>query len=167
MRNDDFEELLRRIKLPMGILLDDETTFRIEEPLFSQLGRKAIRELTNFEKFLVLSDGCLNVVGGVLFYGNTDLQVTILPEHRGNHYMSTIHKNGILASECYEGQRVSLELHEIKTMDDFLLRIHMLNYIDVPAKNMIEVYKHLKWLRLPELVTYDENRFVREFSRKQ
>ena len=164
MRNSDFEELLRKIKLPMGVLLADGKTFRIEEPLFHLFGKTAVKELTNFEKFLVLSDGKLNVVGGVLFYGNTDLQVTIFPEYRGSHYMSSIHKNGILMSECYEGQRVSLEVREIDTMDDFLLRIHMLKYVGIPVKNLSEIYKHLKFFRVPELDGVDEDTFVREYS---
>lgn len=34
--------------------------------------------------------------------------------------MSTISKNGILRSECYEGQQVSIDVRELDNMNDFL-----------------------------------------------
>ena len=80
MRNEDFLDFLRYIKLPRGILLGDGTTYKLEKQDFPP--RKFRRELEAFEKILVLSDGFDHVVGGVLFYGSYDIQVTILPRYR-------------------------------------------------------------------------------------
>lgn len=91
MRNEDFLDFLRYIKLPRGILLVDGTTYCLEKQDFPP--RKFRQELDSFEKILVLSDGNLHVVGGVLFYGSVDIQVTTLPRYRNRGYMSAIHKN--------------------------------------------------------------------------
>ena len=67
MRNEDFLDFLRYIKLPRGTLLEDGTTYRFCKSDFPP--RKFRQELDTFEKILVLSDGLGHVVGGVLFYG--------------------------------------------------------------------------------------------------
>lgn len=99
MTNDKFIEILRYIRLPRGTLLYDGTTYRLCRQDFPP--RKFRDDLRMFEKMLVLSDGNDQVVGGVLFYDNFDIQVTTLPKYRGRGYMSAIHKNGIMESECY------------------------------------------------------------------
>lgn len=65
MRNDDFLDFLMYIDLPSGTLLGDLTTYRLCKCDFPS--RKFWKELVNFEKILVLSDGFEHVVGGVLF----------------------------------------------------------------------------------------------------
>lgn len=65
-----------------------------------------------FEKFLVLTDGMGTVVGGVLFYGSVDIQATVLEEYRGRGFMSAIHHNGIMSTECYEEQKVSIVMKD-------------------------------------------------------
>lgn len=117
--------------------------------------------MDSFEKILVLSDGNLHVVGGVLFYGSYDLQVTTLPRYRNRGYMSAIHRNGILESECYPGQRVSIEPSELRSMDDFLKRAHMLRMIGLRAKNLPEVYS---WLRMLRQIDCSEEEFARMYS---
>lgn len=124
--------------------------------------RKLKKELEGFEKILVLSDGMNNVVGGVLFYGSCDIQVTIFPRQRGKGHMSAIHKNGILKSECYPGQQLSIAVDELRSFDDFLLRDHMLKLAGLRAKNLPEVYRHLNFFHMVD--GYDEERFLREFS---
>lgn len=160
MRNEDFLDFLRYIRLPRGTLLRDGTTYRLGRQDFPP--RKFREELDSFEKILVLSDGNYNVVGGVLFYGSVDIQVTILPRYRGQGYMSAIHKNGILAEECYPGQKVSIEPSELRSMEDFLKRDHMLRMIGLSAKNLPEVYK---WLKMFRQVDCSEEDFVCRFSR--
>lgn len=123
--------------------------------------RKFKNDLDAFEKILVLSDGESHVVGGVLFYGSYDIQVTTLPRHRGCGYMSAIHKNVILASECYDNQQVSIVATELKCMDDFLIRHHMLKMAGLIANNLPEVYG---WLRTIHAVDCDEETFIKEFS---
>lgn len=163
MQNDVFERILRRVRLPLGELLGDKTTYRVSSCDFPVLGAKAAKDLEMFDKFLVLSDGNLSVVGGVLFYGNTDIQITTLPKFRGKHYMSEIHRNGILASECYEGQRVSITPHAIKSFDDFKMKSHLLQLAGLKAKNIDDVYRYLSMLHYPGIEGYDENSFVEEF----
>lgn len=159
MRNEDFLDFLRYIKLPRGMLLNDGTTYRLGKEDF--LPRKFRHELDAFEKILVLSDGNLHVVGGVLFYGNVDIQVTILPQSRGRGYMSAIHRNGVLESECYPGQKVSIEPGELRSMDDFLKRDHMLRMIGLRAKNLPKVYS---WLRCLHQIDCSEEEFLRMYS---
>lgn len=160
MRNDDFIELLHYIKLPCGTLLCDGTTYRLGKEDYPP--RKLKKELEYFEKILVLSDGMDNVVGGVLFYGSYDIQVTVFPRQRGKGYMSAIHKNGILKSECYPGQQVSIAVDELRSMNDFLLRDHMLKMAGLRAKNLPEVYRHLSFFHMVD--EYDEERFLQDFS---
>ena len=119
----------------------DGTTFRLEKKDYPILYKD---DLKYFNRILVLTDGNMHVVGGVLFYSN-DIQVTILPKYRGHGYMSAIHKNGILQEECNnEGiASVSLEFSELNSMDDFLLRRHMLSYTDLDINNLDIVYDHL------------------------
>ena len=110
---------------------------------------------------LVLSDGNYHVVGGVLFYGSVDIQVTTLPKFRRQGYMSKIHRNGILASECYPNQKVSVAERELRSMDDFLVRDHMLRMAGLRAKNLPDVYK---WLKMFRQVDCTEDEFLAEFS---
>lgn len=159
MRNEDFLDFLRCIKLPRGTLLGDGTTYRLCKSDFP--ARKFRKELDSFEKILVLSDGYEHVVGGVLFYGNVDIQVTILPKYRGRGYMSAIHRNGILESECYPEQKVSIEVGELRSLDDFLVRDHMLRMAGLRAKNLPEIYGWLKMLRQVEC---SEEEFVKRYS---
>ena len=159
MRNEDFLDFLRYIKLPRGTLLSDGTTYRLGKQDFPP--RKLRQELDSFEKILVLSDGNLHVVGGVLFYGSVDIQVTTLPRYRGRGYMSAIHKNGILKSECYPGQKVSIEPRELRSMNDFLKRDHMLRMIGLRAKNLPEVYS---WLKCFHQVDCTEEEFINAYS---
>lgn len=160
MTNETFIDILRYIRLPRGTLLNDGKTYRLGKSDFPP--RKFRKDLEAFEKLLVLSDGNGNVVGGVLFYGNVDIQVTTLPKYRGCGYMSAIHKNGILASECYPKQQVSIVCRELRTIDDFLLRNHMLTMAGLRANNLIEIYKRLNFYG--QVDDYDEESFVKEFS---
>ena len=159
MRNEDFLDFLRYIKIPRGRLLGDGTTYRLCNSDFPP--RKFRQELDSFEKILVLSDGFGHVVGGVLFYGSVDIQVTILPKYRGRGYMSEIHKNGILESECYPEQQVSIEPRELRSMNDFLKRDHMLRMIGLRAKNLSEVYSRLKYLHQ---IDCTEEEFISAYS---
>lgn len=87
--------------------------------------------------------------------------MTILPKYRGRGYMSAIHKNGILESECYPGQKVSIDLTELISMSDFLKRDHLLRMIGLRAKNLSEVYSCLKCFHQ---VDCTEEEFIRTYS---
>lgn len=160
MTNERFMEILRYIRLPRGTLLNDGTTYRLEKDDFPP--RKFKKELEGFEKILVLSDGNGRVVGGVLFYDNVDIHVTTLPKYWSHGYMSAIHKNGILAEECYPNQKVSIVCKELESIEDFLLRNHMLKMAGLRAKNLLEVYERLNFIN--QVDGYDEESFLREFS---
>ena len=159
MTNDKFIEILRYIRLPRGTLLYDGTTYRLCRQDFPP--RKFREDLRMFEKMLVLSDGNDHVVGGVLFYDNFDIQVTTLPKYRGRGYMSAIHKNGIMESECYPDQKVSIIVDELRSLDDFLVRDHMLRMAGLRANNLPKVYEWLKYFRQVEC---SEEEFVRMYS---
>ena len=159
MRNEDFLDFLRYIKLPRGTLLRDGTTYRFTKEDYPP--RKFREELASFEMILVLSDGSNHVVGGVLFYGSTDIQVTTLPKYRGQGFMSAIHKNGILATECYPDQKVSIVTSELHSLDDFMMRQRMLEMAGLRAKNLPEVYS---WLRMFGFVNCSEEDFIHRFS---
>ena len=164
MREVEFEEVLRSVKLPMGTLLKDGTTYRITPDFYS--GLPHAKDLSqHFKKFLVLSDGCFNVVGGVLPYWEfNDIQVTVFEEYRDQGYMSAIHKNGILRSELPRGQHVSLVTKEIRSMDDFLKRHYLLKNAGIPISNLPEVYQNLHFWCRDGSFNYDEETFINTFT---
>lgn len=75
--------------------------------------------------------------------------------------MSDIRRNGILAEECYQGKQVSIEERELRSMNDFLVRDHMLKMAGLRAKNLPDVYK---WLKMLRQVDYSEEEFLERFS---
>ena len=150
MQDYVFDEILRSIHLPLGVLLSDGCTYRITPDDFNQIRTKHLSELAYFEKFLVLTNGHGIVVGGVLFYGNADLQASIFEEYRGMHYMSAIHKNGILKSECYPDQHISIAKYEIKSFDDFLMKHYLASLIGVKITNLAEIHSYMTWFKLSD-----------------
>ena len=153
-------EILRYIKLPRGTLLEDNRTYRLEKKDFPR--RKFKYELELFDKILVLSDGNGRVVGGVLFYNWYDIQALTFPKYRGRGYMSAIHKNGILKSECYEGQQVTLVPEEIKSMDDFMMRYHLLKCAGLKPRNLQAVWNALYLNAGTEGL--DEEKFLKKYA---
>lgn len=142
MKDEVFEEILRCVKLPLGELLQDGSTYRITSKDFNKFDTKHIKELCDFDKFLVLTNGQLIVVGGILFYGSVDIQATIFLEYRGKHFMSSIHKNGILKSECYPNQKVTISKHTIESFDDFCMKHYLLSCAELKVSNLTEIHKY-------------------------
>lgn len=143
----DFEKILRSIRLPIGQLLDDGSTYRVSLDDFVHLKPRDRKELSGFEKFLVLTDNGKCVVGGILFYGPYDIQAFTLKEFRGMHFMSNIHRNGILKSECYHNQMVSVEYQMISSYDDFLMKHHLLSCAGLQIKNLGKIYDYFNVFR--------------------
>lgn len=162
MSNDDFMDFLRVVPLPYGRQLGDNTTFLLTKAK-TWAWHKKWPELKDFNRVLVLSDGKNTVVGGVLFYDNVDIQVTILPEYREKGYMSAICKNGILKDAFFEGQKASIVCNELWCFDDFLLRFHLMELIGLTPKNLEEIFAHLSGIHLID-ESIDENEFLRRFS---
>ena len=160
MRKEVFQSILLYIKLPCGTLLRDGVTYCLGKQDFPT--GKFSEELESFEKILVLTDGNNHVVGGVLFYDRCDIQATILPKYHGQGYMSAIHRNGVLTDELYPGQKVSIATDELRCMDDFLKRDHLLQMIGLSAKNLPDVYRRLSMLRQ---VNCSEKEFINMYSR--
>ena len=162
-----FDEILRSVKLPLGDLLQDGTTYRITSAEFRKIKTRYKSELKNFEKFLVLTYN-QKVVGGVLFYGDADIQVTIFKKYRGKHLMSKICKNGILKSECYPEQKVTVSKNEITSFDDFLMKHHLLQCAELKISNLSEIYKYFNVFepcdKLNGFQQYSEEDFIRTFS---
>lgn len=163
-----FDELLRHVKIPLGALLCDGKTYRISSDGFKQLHPKYLSELVDVDKFLVLTNGHGIVVGGVLFYGSSDIQVTIFEEYRGMHYMGAIHKNGILKSECHPNQCITIAKYEIKSFDDFLMKHYLASLIGLKITNLAEIHRYMnmfkpcdKYRGFQELSKED---FIRKYS---
>ena len=148
MTDEMFEKILRAIELPLGKLLLDGTTYRITHRNFKRINLpdKIAKDLDFFDKFLVLTSDGKTVVGGVLFYGSIDIQVFIFPEYRGMHYMSKIHKNGIFKAECYPGQRVTLSVSELHSINDYKMKEYLLNCVGLNIGNKDEIYEHYSYL---------------------
>lgn len=168
MKQEVFEEILRCVEPPLGELLSDGTTYRVSTEDFAKIKTKHLDELGNFDKFLVVTANRESVVGGVLFYGSADIQEIIFPEYRGQHFMSAIHKNGVLREECYPRQKVTIERHAILSYDDFLMKHYLASCIGVSISNLDEIHKYFnmfkkcdKYSGFQELTVGD---FIRKFS---
>ena len=66
------------------------------------------------------------------------------------HYMSAIHKNGILKSECYPDQHISIAKYEIKSFDDFLMKHYLASLIGVKITNLAEIHSYMTWFKLSD-----------------
>ena len=135
MTDETFEKLLRKIKLPLGDLLSDKSTYRLVSKDFKEL-KCFIKALSSFEKMLVLTHE-QKVVGGVLFYNSVDIHAFVLPEYRGKHFMSKIHKNGILKAELYPEQQVTVNISDIESFDDFVMKHYLISRIGLKVSNLI------------------------------
>ena len=153
MREEVFEEILRKIKLPLGELLYDGSTYRIVSDDFHKIRTRHKKELNFFDKFLILTYD-QKIVGGVLFYGAIDIQLIIFPEYRHKHIMSEICKNGILKSECYPNQKATISTKTIESFDDFLMKHYLLSNAGIEISNLPELYKHFSYFRYSD--NYEE-----------
>ena len=166
MTKDRFEKILRSIKMPIGKLLSDGTTYRITRRNFKNIDipSELKENLNNFDKFLVLTSDGKTVVGGVLFYGSFDIQVQMFPEYKGMHYMSKIHKNGILKSECYPRQRVTLEVSELDSINDYKMKEYLLKCARLRIANKDEIRAHyLLMLDFNEAWLHDKKCDIKKF----
>lgn len=168
MKEEVFEEILRCIKLPLGELLSDNTTYRVTHNYFSEIETKHSKELDSFDKFLVLTSDGNTIVGGILFYDHIDMQAQIFQEYRGMHYMSKVHKNGIVKSECYPKQKTSVSIYTITDFDDFSMKHYLLSCSGIKISNLPEIHSYFnifspcdEYKGFQEL-TRDE--FVKRFS---
>ena len=59
---------------------------------------------------------------------------------------------------------MSIVTSEFYTMEEFLRRDHLLKLAGLTAKNLPEVYAHLKYFRAKGSEQYDEEAFVAAFS---
>ena len=167
MQEQVFEEILRKINLPLGKLLNDGSTYLVTSDDFRRIRTRHKKELNFFEKFLIVTYN-QKVAGGVLFYGNVDIQLIIFPEYRKNHIMSEIFKNGILKAECYPNQKATISTKTIKSFNDFLMKHHLLSNAGIEISNLLDIYKHFSYFRYSdnyeEIEKYSEESFLRKFS---
>lgn len=168
MQNEVFEEILRCVKTPLGELLNDQSTYRVLSKDFSRIKTKHLEELYNFDKFLVVTDKGKTVVGGVLFYGSADIQEFIFPEYRGQHFMSVIHKNGVLKGECYPKQNVTIDKEALNSFDDFQMKHYLASCIDLRISNLREIYRYFEMFKLDDeyqgFHAFSEEEFIKVFS---
>lgn len=164
MTEQAFEDLLRSIHLPFGELLPDGSTYRVTAKDFIHFTDKQRNDLVALDKFLIVTDKGTKIVGGVLFYGDYDIQITIFPEYSNRHFMSCIHKKVILKAEVSSNQRVTLLPNAIDSFDDFKKKHYLLSCIHLRAANIEEVFKHLSFWKSPEIEKYTKESFTAEFS---
>lgn len=140
-----FEDALRSLKLPIGKLLEDGTTYLLEGDTIHNCEALPDKEFHDFDRFIVLSDGNGNVVGGLLFYGEYDLQAFTLEEYRHQGYLSSICKNGILESLLYPNQKISITESFLESREDLEMKEYLLSLIGITARNKesLETYKRL------------------------
>ena len=167
MTEEAFEEVLRKVKLPLGKLLYDGSTYRVTSDDFRKIRTKHKKDLNFFDKFLIVTYN-QKIAGGVLFYGDRDVQLIIFPEYRKNHIMSEICKNGILKAECYPNQKATISTKTIKSFDDFLVKHYLLSKAGIEISNLSNLYQHFKYFRYSdnyeEIGKYSEKSFLLKFS---
>ena len=159
MTEDDFKLFLKNVKISSGELLCDQTTYKFYTNDLPK--NRFTNQLPENTKVLVLTDGNFNVVGGILFYRAKDIQVYIFPNHRRKGYMRAVHANGILRNELYPEQQVSLHKWNIRTLEDFLCRQHLLSLIGLIPNNLSEIYK---WLILRKQINCTEKEFIQMYT---
>lgn len=168
MREEVFAEILRDVSLPLGEVLNDGITYRVTTKDFSKINTRHLDELNNFEKFLVLTDDSKRVVGGVLFYGAIDIQEIIFPKYRGKHFMSAIHKNGVMKDECYPEQKVTIAIDTLKSFDDFLMKHYLISCAGLEITNLEEIHKYFNMFKecskFRGFQTISKEEFVKRFS---
>lgn len=167
MTEETFEEILRSVKLPLGTLLDDGNTYRVASDDFHIIKTRHIKELTFFDKFLVVTCN-QEVAGGVLFYGTVDIQLIIFSEYRKKHIMSEICKNGILKAECYPNQKATISTKTIESFDDFLMKHYLLSIAGIKISNLDKLFDHFNYFKYSdnyeEIEKYSRESFLRKFS---
>ena len=167
MTEDTFEEILRKVKLPLGELLYDGSTYRVTSGDFCKIKTRHKNELNFFDKFLIVTHNQL-IAGGVLFYGAVDIQLYVFPEYRQKHIMSEICKNGILKAECYPNQKATISTKAIKSFDDFLIKHYLLSNVGIEISNLPKLFEHFKYFKYSdnyqEIEKYSKESFLREFS---
>lgn len=153
--------------MSLGKLLCDGNTYRIVLADFNKIRTSHKKELENFEKFLLLTLD-QKTVGGILFYGSTDIQMIVFPEYRDKYIMSEICKNGILKHKIYPNQKATISTSTIESFDDFLKKHYLLTCAQIKISNLSEVYKHFKLIRYSdnykEINKYSETSFLKKFS---
>lgn len=167
MTEEAFEEVLRKVKLPLGELLYDGSTYRVASVDFCKIRTRHKKEIKFFDKFLVVTYN-KKVAGGVLFYGDRDIQLIIFPEYRKNHIMSEICKNGILKSERYPNQKATISTKTIKSFNDFVMKHYLLSSAGIEISNLPDIYKHFSYFRYSdnyeEIEKYSVESFLQKFS---
>lgn len=167
MREEVFEEILRKIRLPLGELLNDGSTYRVTSADFCEIKTRHKKELNSFDKFLVVTYN-QKVAGGVLFYGAEDVQLIIFSEYRKKHIMSEICKNGILKAECYPNQKATISTKTIASFEDFLMKHYLLSIAGIKISNLDKLFDHFNYFKYSdnyeEIEKYSRESFLRKFS---
>ena len=106
------------------------------------------------------------VVGGVLFYDSDDIHIFVLPEYRGKHFMSKIHNNGILKAELHPKQKVSLNINDIESFDDFLMKHYLISKIGLKISNLEKIHNSFSQLESSNDYCGFSNFYINDFLEK-
>lgn len=165
MTYEEVEKLLHTINPTEYELLEDGSTYRVSEQKTDLLTKRPKNALMWPTKMLILTDGKEHAVGIVVFWGNADILIQMLPKYRGKGYMSAIHKNGILKSECYDDQHVTVDKDYITSMDDLRKKCYLLRLAGLKPYNLEEIYNHMSWFTdFPGMAGIDREHFFQELT---
>jgi hypothetical protein len=165
MTYEEVEGLLRTINPTEYELLEDCSTYRVSEQKTDLLTKRPKNAGIWPTKMLILTDGKEHAIGIVIFWGNADILIQMLPEYCGKGYMSAIHKNGILRSECYENQHVKIDKDYVTSMDDLRKKCHLLRLAGLKPDNLDEIYDYMCWFTdFPGMTGIDKEHFFQELT---
>ena len=133
MTNETLISLIKMVDLKPENLQSDGTTYYAE---FDANDGGAPYRL------LVLTDGNGNRVGGFLYMTRTEAHIVIIPEFRGNGYMSRFARSGISRKVFPDCKKVSIITDFENSPDEISTRIHlaMLNGYEITNRKELLSY---------------------------
>ena len=99
-------------------------------------------------------------------YDSDDIHIFVLPEYRGKHFMSKIHNNGILKAELHPKQKVSLNINDIESFDDFLMKHYLISKIGLKISNLEKIHNSFSQLESSNDYCGFSNFYINDFLEK-
>ena len=140
---DEMEDFIATVHLPLGQLLYDRSTYRIEPLYYLDLDARFRKKVAYYSKILIVTDGLDHPLGAIFFNDRYTLTMYMRKDYRGQSVMSNLCRNGILRSECYDYQFVNVPTDEINSFEYFQMIHHMLLYAGLRISNLQACYERL------------------------
>ena len=140
---DEMEEFIATVSLPLGQLLYDRSTYRIEPLYYLDLDARFRKKVASYSKILIVTDGLDHPLGAIFFNYAYTLTLYMRKDYRGQSVMSNLCRNGILRSECYDYQCVNIPTDDIESFEYFQMLHHMLLFAGLRISNLDACYQRL------------------------